>query len=200
MNIVKFNFALSKNRFMLILNRDIHMTATLCDTSYYDILRVPEDASQSEIKQAYYKLSKVYHPDVKKDENSLNMFRSITEAYDVLGNIKARIQYDRNKFAKLSYDTSKTEFYSSLYRDAVNKGVKAQIKIQDLLNNKSLVDKYLENEYKDRCAEYRIQKYNLNDLDSNYIREDGSLQRAYVQLGFIGISAVFLYFEAKMGW
>lgn len=57
------------------------------------------DATQSDIKQAYYKLSKEFHPDRNKGcATSTAKFRSITEAYEILGNETGRAQYDRGMF------------------------------------------------------------------------------------------------------
>lgn len=69
----------------------------------YARLGLTADVSQNDIKKAYYKLSLEHHPD--KNEGcsvSSEKFRKITEAYEILGNIKSRAQYDRgnSQFAK----------------------------------------------------------------------------------------------------
>lgn len=61
----------------------------------YDDLQVPRTATQSEIKAAYYELSMAYHPDKNKTEHAALKFRLITEAYDVLGNVRTRRMYDK---------------------------------------------------------------------------------------------------------
>ncbi|XP_045770827.1 dnaJ homolog subfamily C member 30, mitochondrial [Maniola jurtina] len=63
--------------------------------SHYDVLGITPKATQNDIKSAYYKLSKLYHPDKSKDEESAKKFRAITEAYEVLGNIKLKKMYDK---------------------------------------------------------------------------------------------------------
>ena len=62
---------------------------------YYETLGVPHTASKEEIKKAYKKLAKQYHPDVNKDSGSAEKFKKINEAASVLGDDKKREQYDR---------------------------------------------------------------------------------------------------------
>lgn len=61
----------------------------------YDDLEIPRTATQSEIKGAYYELSMTYHPDKNKTEHAKLKFRLITEAYEVLGNVRTRRMYDK---------------------------------------------------------------------------------------------------------
>ncbi len=63
---------------------------------YYDILGVSEDASQEEIKKAYRKLAKKYHPDRNPDApDAEERFKEISEAHRVLSDPEQRKQYDR---------------------------------------------------------------------------------------------------------
>lgn len=72
-------------------------TSTICTKDHYKTLQVESSASAEEIKAAYLNLSKLYHPDVNKDEGAKRMFQDLTEAYEVVGNEKGRHEYD-NKF------------------------------------------------------------------------------------------------------
>ncbi len=66
---------------------------------YYEILEVPRDAAQLEIKKSYYKLAKKYHPDNVNKKNCLSFEKKmvlINEAYAVLSNVEKRNIYDKN--------------------------------------------------------------------------------------------------------
>src|SRR6201985_245818 len=62
---------------------------------YYKVLGVDKKASQEDIKKAYRKLARKYHPDTNKDAGAEERFKQISEAYDVLGDEDKRKKYDR---------------------------------------------------------------------------------------------------------
>lgn len=62
---------------------------------YYEILGVPKTATDAEIKSAFRKLAKKYHPDVSKEENAAEKFKECQEAYSVLSDPTKRKQYDQ---------------------------------------------------------------------------------------------------------
>jgi len=64
------------------------------DKNYYDILGVQKNASDSEIKSAFRKLSKKYHPDVNKEAGAEEKFKEINEAYSVLSDPEKKQMYD----------------------------------------------------------------------------------------------------------
>jgi molecular chaperone DnaJ len=64
-------------------------------TDHYKTLGVDRKASQDEIKKAYRKLARTYHPDTNKEAGAEERFKRISEAYDVLGDPEKRKRYDR---------------------------------------------------------------------------------------------------------
>jgi curved DNA-binding protein len=62
--------------------------------SLYETLGISENASADEIKKAYRKLARKYHPDVNKDEAAIEKFKEINAAYEVLSDQKKKDEYD----------------------------------------------------------------------------------------------------------
>ena len=62
---------------------------------YYKIMGVERDASQEEIKRAYRKLARKYHPDVSKEPDAEQRFQEVQEAYEVLKDPEKRAAYDQ---------------------------------------------------------------------------------------------------------
>ncbi|KIL44459.1 molecular chaperone DnaJ [Jeotgalibacillus soli] len=62
---------------------------------YYEVLGLSEGASKEEIKKAYRRLSKKYHPDINKAEDAADKFKELKEAYEVLSDDQKRAHYDQ---------------------------------------------------------------------------------------------------------
>ena len=62
---------------------------------YYETLGVSRDADKEEIKQAYRRLARKYHPDVNKEAGAEERFKEINRAYEVLSEPEVRARYDR---------------------------------------------------------------------------------------------------------
>jgi molecular chaperone DnaJ len=69
-------------------------SSVLNSKDFYKTLNVTRGASQDEVKKAYFKLAKQYHPDVNKAPEAKEKFATINEAYETLGDEQKRRIYD----------------------------------------------------------------------------------------------------------
>ncbi|KTD74690.1 DnaJ C-terminal domain-containing protein [Legionella waltersii] len=65
------------------------------DKDYYKIMGVQQDASEQDIKMAYRKLARKYHPDISKESDAEERFKEMGEAYEILKDPKKRAEYDQ---------------------------------------------------------------------------------------------------------
>ncbi len=75
---------------------------------YYEILGVSKNASTEEIKSAFRKLARQYHPDVCKEAGATEKFKEINEAYQVLSDERKRAQYDT--YGHAAFDRNSVDF------------------------------------------------------------------------------------------
>ena len=62
---------------------------------YYAVLGVPREANEDDIKKAYRKLARKYHPDVSKETDAEEKFKEVGEAYETLKDPEKRAAYDQ---------------------------------------------------------------------------------------------------------
>ena len=93
------------------------MAAMSTQKSYYDILGITPGATAGEIKRAFYRLSKRYHPDISP--STADLFKLINEAYQTLSDPASRLEYDRQMNATdyMDSDTDNAD-YSDDYTSA----------------------------------------------------------------------------------
>ncbi len=100
--------------------------------NYYEILGVTVDSSTAEIKSAYRKLARKYHPDINKEESAIEKFKDITEAYETLSNEKEREQYNTLKgYFRTEQTTTSSQKAEETYREAQSKSTKYQSQFEN---------------------------------------------------------------------
>src|SRR5690349_19508624 len=62
---------------------------------YYEVLGVARNASEDDIKKAFRRLARQYHPDVNKEKDAESRFKEVNEAYEVLSDAQKRQLYDQ---------------------------------------------------------------------------------------------------------
>ncbi len=101
------------------------------DNDYYKVMGVARDASAQEIKTAYRRLARQYHPDLNKDPLAIEQFKTLGAAYEVLKDPKKRAEYDQVGMFDADHAAAHTGFgstsdfadmpedwFSSLFADA----------------------------------------------------------------------------------
>ncbi len=87
--------------------------------TFYEILEIEKDASEQQIKLAYHRLAKRYHPDLNKDDpKAKEKFIAIKNAYDTLIDPRKRKFYDQ-----MGYNPKNVDF-SDIFRSYDNRGVR----------------------------------------------------------------------------
>ncbi|XP_013395405.1 dnaJ homolog subfamily B member 9-like isoform X2 [Lingula anatina] len=76
--------------------RHVHLSGSAQARCHYKTLGVSRTATPAQVKAAYYKNSKKYHPDLNKSRDAQRLFTEINSAYEVLGNPIKRKEYDKN--------------------------------------------------------------------------------------------------------
>jgi curved DNA-binding protein len=135
----------------------------------YEILGVSENATQDEIKKAYRKLAKKYHPDICKTKECEEKFKEINTAYEILGDPEKRKQYNMYGNAifgndgNVNYDKSFDEFLKHVFgfQGGFEDIIKMQLDIQTRANIP------LELAYKGGEIEIRGKKVKINPRIAN---------------------------------
>lgn len=92
--------------------------------NYYELLGVERNAPMEEIKEAFRKLARIYHPDINKSSDAEKKFGEITEAYSVLSDIKLRAIYDQIGYVDLPKQSAFQDYaenFSDIFEDIFGK-------------------------------------------------------------------------------
>jgi curved DNA-binding protein len=121
---------------------------------YYNILGVDKNASTDEIKKAYRKLARKYHPDTNKDKDAEDKFKEISEAYDVLNDKDKRNKYDNlgNSYTKFKTtggnptDFQWNDWFSENFKKQQNTGTNSKTRntVSDFFNSGGGVSDFFE--------------------------------------------------------
>ncbi|KAM0989771.1 hypothetical protein ACFX2I_008362 [Malus domestica] len=127
--------------------------------THYAVLCLPRHATAADIKRAYRLLARKYHPDVSKDSQAGEVFKSIRQAYEVLSNEATRAQYDRE--LRLQKDTGRQHSGKWNYSTEFEDGVRI----------------YKWAEVRQRMQRERYwERYNVNEESSSYGKTDGATE------------------------
>ena len=128
---------------------------------YYEVLGVYKSATSDEITKAFRKLSRKYHPDISSEENAEEIFKRITEAYEVLNNVEKRHDYDLNyEYLKSKKEKNNQSSYHSYNSEAGN-----------YKDNNSGASKFEGNDSKNKDS-YRKSDSQNSDGAKNYTKND----------------------------
>lgn len=116
---------------------------SICEPTPFEILNIPATANLSDIKKAYFKLSKIYHPDINKSKDANEKFKEINKAYNILKEIHGEKTdpttlyskhwrksnenynfYERNKYNGYKSSDQKETQEQKIYRNIFGKSYK----------------------------------------------------------------------------
>jgi molecular chaperone DnaJ len=107
----------------------------MADRDYYQILGVERGASHGDIRKAYRKLARKYHPDINPgNKDAENKFKDLSVAYDVLGDEKKKKLYDEFGEAGLAagFDAEKARSYQQWHEQSARAGGAYEFNVDDL--------------------------------------------------------------------
>lgn len=168
--------------------------------NYYDILKVKPNASQAQIKYAYYKLAKKYHPDV--NHKTEEKFKTINLAYEVLSDKQKRQEYDD----KLKAEKEKNEINDAVVKENDVQTYDFDSGLNDYTDDElSDFERELKREYKKATAR-NYANYNYVDdspiweilQKAKYYKFDETANSVWAKSIFSMVFASMFYFVAAL--
>src|SRR5436305_14302032 len=98
---------------------------------YYEVLGLPRDASQDDIRRAYRKLARRYHPDLNQESDAEERFKEVSEAYEVLSDAEKRERYDSLGSQWRSGEAPGGPDFEDLFRQQGFRGGDARVEFGD---------------------------------------------------------------------
>lgn len=154
--------------------------------SHYESLNIAKTATHKEIKDAYYRLSMIYHPDKNKgSEEAAKMFRDITAAYEVLGNVRQKRLYDTGVTGATSIKKS-SPFSAPFGRTSNrNEEFKPTARSRDYK-----FEEWSRTHYSNSFQQQNASKdYNRNRKEA---KEFVAQQRSYIAISFVFTTTLFV--------
>ncbi len=110
---------------------------------YYEILEISFNATQEEIKKAYRRLAKKYHPDLNLDDDTEDIMKRINEAYEVLSDLEKRKEYDLtlNKDVSASAKIKNDSAYKTYTKTREESESDLEDWLKDYLNSRRKLEK-----------------------------------------------------------
>lgn len=182
-------------KYKKLLNRShLNMFIYVANKSHYEVLNITKAATHKEIKDAYYRLSMIYHPDKNKGcEEAAKLFRDITTAYEILGNVRQRKLYDSG--AK----QSQTSSYCSTAEPFETMNTTTQVHRTNARCRDYSFNEWSKTHYTNVFQNQRSHREHLNQ--QKFINHYVNQQRSYSSLIFVTsiivITLIYLFEEIK---
>lgn len=178
-------------KYKKLLNRShLNMMSCVANKSHYEVLNITKTATHKEIKDAYYRLSMIYHPDKNKGcEESAKIFCDITTAYEVLGNVRQRKLYDGG--AKQSQKSS----YYSTAQPFETMSTTTEVHKTNVRSRDYSFDDWSKNHYTNVFQKQRSnrERINQNKFYENYVTQQHSYNSLTIIISLTVMTLIYFF-------